>query len=439
MKNEREQRKKSRDSISSTDLSVLLIPTNDGIEKDLISILVSDSSVMESVYPELMPSDFQVDDAAEVYTLMRELYNKGKRWNLSTLYSQNLSDSAKELLYHIPEGPTHTYKKEIVNSVKNQGVGRKIFKELYELMSDNAKTTDRSLVISKALQIFAKLSQRTLSDEESKTDSLQRHKTLMVSRYGGGQVGVPTGMKELDKLLGQGMRRSNLIIIGARPSVGKTSLSLSMAYNAAKTGKKVMFVSIEMSMEEIMDKLVAFETGLPVNALVRGKAAKDQVSNAYKRLLKVPLTIKDVPDATTGSIYAMAVKEKAKSGLDLVVVDYLGKLKDPSEKGDNDVRRIGRLTDGLKMIARMLNVVVLSPHQLSRRIEQRSKESQDSPMLSDLRDSGNVEQDADVVMFLTRRNLLSPEAQLHISKHRTGSTGVVDLRFDSDTTKFSSL
>ena len=386
MKKKDENERKST-SLDTANLSELIIPVNDEAEQDLIALLAADSDSMEKAYPELMPSDFHLEAAGEVYTLMRELYNKGKRWSSATLYSKVLSDNAKDLLHHVPEGMIHNVSKELIESVKNKGLGRKIFKELYLLMKVNVKTSNRSEVISRALQIFAKLSQRTVSDEETKNDTLMRHKKLMVSRYGGGEIGIPTGFKSLDVLLGQGMSRSNLLIVGARPSVGKTSFGLSIAYNAAKAKKHVMFVSIEMSLEEIMDRLVAFETGRPVNELIRGKAKKEVVAAAYKRLLELPLIIKDVPDATTGMIYAMAVKEKAKNGLDLIVVDYLGKLKDPSDKGDNEVRRIGKLTDGLKLTARMLNVAVLSPHQLSRRIEQRGKESQENPLLSDLRDS----------------------------------------------------
>lgn len=435
--NKEKERKSSL--TDSANLSEFIIPVNDEAERDLISILVGDPAVMEKVYTEVVSSDFHLEAAGEVYTLMRDLYNKGKRWSLSTLMTKNLSSKGKEILYNVPEGLTYHISKDLIESVKNMGLGRRIFKELYDLMRDNVKLDNRSKVISKALQVFAKLSQRTISDDETKTDVLMKHKKLMVSRYDGGETGIPTGFQILDKMFGQGMRRSNLIILGARPSVGKTSLSLTMAYNAAKAGKKVLYVTVEMNADEIMDKLVAFETGLPVSSLVRGRAGKKEVSLGYKRLLNLPLTVKDCPDATTGMVYAMAVREKATNGLDLVVVDYLGILKDPTDKGTNEVGRIGSLMVNLKLLARMLNVVVVTPHQLSRRVEQRSKESQGSPLLSDLRDSGRIEEAADVVMFLTRKNLLSPEASLHISKHRTGSTGMLDLRFNPDTTRFTSL
>ena len=417
------------------DLSTLLIPTNEEAEKDLLSGLIADSTAMAVVFPIVLPKDFADEGCREVYTLMRGLYNKNKRWTVATLYSKPLSDLAKSRLYHVSETNTSRYLKELAEEVRNKGVGRRIFKELYVLMKANAESSDHSALLSQALQKFVKLSQRTTGDETSKLKVIQEHRDLMKARYGGEVVTIPTGFPDLDEYLGQGMRKSNLLIVGARPSVGKTSFSLSVAHNAALSGKKVMFFTLEMSVDEIMDRLVAFQSGLSANDVIRGLAPKEKIVKAYKELLKLPLVVADVPEATTSAIYSMALREQAKNGLDLVVVDYLAKLRDPFEKGMNMNNWIGRLMSNLKFMAKMLDIAVLTPHQLNREIEKGSKERAESPKFSDLRDSGTIEADADVVMFLTRKSILSHDLRLHLSKQRTGPTGEVELDFDLSTTK----
>ena len=417
------------------DLSTLLIPRNEELEKDMISLLIADSSAMTQVYPILKPKDFSNVGVREVYTLMRVLYNKSKKWNVSTLSTKNLSDEARAILYHVPEGITGIYKKEMADEIRNKGIGRRIFKELYLLMKANAESNDHHALLTQALQTFVKLSQRTTGDDVSKLSVIKEHRSLMISRYSGDVIAVPTGFSDLDEFLGGGMRKSNLLIVGARPSIGKTSFSLSVAHNAALAGKRVMFFTLEMSVDEIMDRLVAFQSKVSANDIIRGLAKKETIAKAYKELLKLPLIVADVPDATTSAIYSMALKEQAKNGLDLVVVDYLAKLRDPFEKGMNMNNWIGRLMGNLKFMAKMLDVAVLTPHQLNREIEKGSKERAESPKFSDLRDSGTIEADADVVMFLTRKNVLSPDLRLHLSKQRTGPTGEVDLDFDLSTTK----
>lgn len=429
-------------SNNTVDWSSFMIPSADELERDLVSLLLFHHDEMENVYGELTPSDFRDKAARTVYEAMRDKYEQKKTWNLLTIAAMVDSELCHSALYHISEsGAQYRVSKEMIYTLKQQSLGRRIFEKLYHLIEENGKTPDRSIIISKALNFFSKMSQRLSSQGESKKDMLVKHKELMNRRYSGEIMGIPTGLTDLDVLLGQGLQKRDLVIVGARPSVGKTSFSLSIAHNAARKGFKVLFISLEMDDEEIMDRLLSFEINAPVTSIIRGKVKKETVSAGYKKLLALPLTINYLAKGTSADVYSIASKHKSREGLDLLVVDYLGFLDDKTEKDGSEVQRIGRITRNLKIAAQMLDCALLTPHQLNRKIEQRSKKDQESPLLSDLRDSGHIEQDADVVMFLNRDVVgeAGEHATLRIGKHRTGQTGKLDLRFNSLTTKFENV
>lgn len=331
--------------------------------------------------------------------------------------------------------------KEMIKSLKSKAIGRAMFVELWNLMKKNSETDDRSEVVAKGLTVFSTLSQRLSFDSDTKQTVTMKHKKLMKRRLAGEIIGVPTGFPDLDFNLGQGFQTKDLVIVGARPSVGKTSFSLSLAHNMAKKGAKVLYFTLEMDDEEVMDRLLAFQLNAAVQSVVRGKIPKEKLKEAYAKLDAIPLTIKYMPKATSADIFSVAAKEKTINGLDVIIVDYLGLLSDEGEKRESEVARIGRVTKGLRGVAQMLDVVMVVPHQLNRRIEHRSAASQEDPMLSDLRDSGHIEQDADVIMFLSRELMGNKreKAVLKIGKHRTGQTGKIDLRFNPLTTKFESI
>ncbi|RPI82925.1 MAG: hypothetical protein EHM34_06120, partial [Nitrosopumilales archaeon] len=221
----------------------------------------------------------------------------------------------------------------------------------------------------------------------------------------------------------------------ARPSVGKTSFSLSVAFNVAKKGKKVLFLTCEMDDQEIFDRLLSFQTNHPILNITSGKIKKEIVEKGYEEIRKLPLSIMHLSEATSNDVYSIASKFKTINGLDLLVVDYLGYI---SDDGESEVERLGKISRSFKMTANLLDCVVLSPHQLNRAVERRSKTERELLKLSDLRDSGHLEQDADVVMFLNRDMLgkQSEKSSIQIAKNRVGQTGLVDIRFNILTTKF---
>jgi replicative DNA helicase len=253
--------------------------------------------------------------------------------------------------------------------------------------------------------------------------------------------GVPTGFVALDRVLG-GLQRSDLIILAARPGVGKTALALSMAYNAAVQHRKVVgFISLEMSAQQIVQRVLASETGVNSHRLRMGQINDDEwgaVGRAYGKLSEAPIFIDDGGSSTVNDVRTKARRLQAEFGLDMLIIDYLQLMQ--SRRSDNRVQEISEISRGLKQVARELDIPVVALSQLSRAVESRAGHK---PLLSDLRESGSIEQDADVVMLIYREDRYDPEtsrkgiADIDIAKHRNGSTATVSLRFFEATTRFA--
>src|SRR5580704_17575729 len=298
----------------------------------------------------------------------------------------------------------------------------------------------------------------------------------------GRTVGVATGFTDLDKKLG-GLHPSDLVILAGRPSMGKTSLATNIAFNAAKAyvegvgpdGRKIAedgavigFFSLEMSAEQLATRILAEESGVSSDRIRRGEVRKDDFDKfvtASNRLASVPLYIDDTPALSVAALRTRARRLKRQQGLGLIVIDYLQLLRPSNQTRaqDNRVQEISEITRGLKALAKELDVPVLALSQLSRAVEQREDKR---PMLADLRESGSIEQDADVVMFIFREEYyLSREptrrpdeaeskyseryqewrerletvhglGEIIVAKQRHGPIGAVKLRFDAETTKF---
>ncbi len=267
---------------------------------------------------------------------------------------------------------------------------------------------------------------------------------------------IQTGYSDLDTLLG-GLKRSDLVIVGARPSVGKSSFALGIARNAAiNQGANVAFFSLEMSAEQLAVRLLSAESGVDSTRLRLGQQTEleeRRIIRASGVLSEANIWFDDTPVLTAPQLRAKARRLAGERGLDLIIIDYLQLMQGESGSSrENRVQEISHISRTLKGLARELDVPVIALAQLSRAIENRHPRI---PMLSDLRDSGSIEQDADVVMFLSREELyITPEqwaaqhpelpestypkgvAQVHVAKHRNGPTGVVELRFRERLAKF---
>lgn len=259
--------------------------------------------------------------------------------------------------------------------------------------------------------------------------------------------GVPTGYKDLDATLA-GFQQSDLIILAARPSMGKTALALNLAHNVAVQSQlPVLIFSLEMSKEQLVDRMLAMESGVDAWALRTGNLTDsdfEKISQAMGTLGEAPIFIDDSPGITVSELRTKARREAHKRPLGLLVVDYLQLMSGAGKYGSegNRVQEISEISRGLKSIARELRVPLLALSQLSRSVESRNPQI---PQLSDLRESGSIEQDADVVAFIYREDYYNPETErknisdILIKKHRNGPTGNVELYFDRDKQRFRSL
>ncbi|MEO8637491.1 MAG: replicative DNA helicase [Candidatus Taylorbacteria bacterium] len=260
--------------------------------------------------------------------------------------------------------------------------------------------------------------------------------------------GIPTGFKELDNKLA-GFQKSDLIILAARPSMGKTSLALDIARQTAILhNTPVCIFSLEMSSQQLVDRMLAAESRVDAWKLRTGKlnieSEFDKIRDSLEKLSKAPIYIDDLPGNNILKMRSVARRLKAEKGLGLVVVDYLQLMMPTnSRNSDNLVQQVTEISRSLKNMARELDVPVLALSQLSRAVEQRGGSGR--PKLSDLRDSGSIEQDADVVMFIHREDKYNENsgkpniAQIHIEKHRNGPTGSVELYFDDKKATFLSI
>jgi replicative DNA helicase len=306
----------------------------------------------------------------------------------------------------------------------------------YDLGADEA--------IGSAQQAIAKLALR------SSGSGLVSFSTLADRQYewlnAGVTPGIPTGFRDLDDYIG-GLHTSDLLLLAARPAVGKTSLLLALAYNIAKQeSHDVLIFSLEMSRDQLMQRAAAMEARIDLMRLRTMRLNEqelDRYMTALLTLSQLPVFVDDTAASTVSAMRSKASRHLAERGRPLVIfVDYVGLVTAPAQKGQNRVQEIGAISRGLKALAKELDCPVMTLAQLSRSVEGRQSHV---PMLSDLRESGDLEQDADIVIFIYREELYDPDtdkkgtAELHIAKHRNGPIGVVPLRFDASTTTFSDL
>ncbi len=262
---------------------------------------------------------------------------------------------------------------------------------------------------------------------------------------GSGTVGIPTGFKALDGLL-SGFQKSDLVVFAGRPGMGKTSWILTVALNAARLGTRVAIFTMEMGVEQMVQRLLSMETGIRITQLRTADISsreQTRLTEAIGRISSLPLFIDDTPSITPTEMRTKCRRLQHEYGLDIVMVDYMQLMSAGKAYENNRVQEISYISRSLKELARELNVCVLSTAQLSRAVEQRQDKR---PQLSDLRESGTIEQDADAVMFLYRDEVYNPDttefpnqADVMLSKHRHGPTGTVQLYFEKSYTKFTDL
>ena len=427
-------------------IQVRIPPHSAEAEQSVIGALLLDKDAVIAVAEFLSPENFYDDRHRQIYEAAIELYEERVPIDVLTVAERLKKDKALKriggaayLAELANKVPTAAHVEHYGKIVKDQSTKRSLMtaaSKLVELSLDEGLAADELLDKAEA-EVFA-LTQKHLSQafapvRDALAESFYRLDEL--HKQAEGLRGAPTGFKDLDDTLA-GMQRSNLLILAARPGVGKTSLALNIAQNLAVEHKqKVGFFSLEMSKEELVDRLLVSQADIDAWRLKTGKLSEDdftKLSNAMGELAEAPLYIDDTPALSILEMRTKARRLQVEYGLDLLVVDYLQLAR--SRQLENRVQEVSEISMGLKNLARELKIPVLAVSQLSRAVEQRGTKR---PQLADLRESGSIEQDADVVMFLWRENEDDVEnINLEIAKHRNGPLRSLKLFFKGDRIKF---
>ncbi len=422
-------------------------PHSEEAEVSVLGSLLIDKDAIINVAPILKPEHFYKKEHRYVYRAILELYKERDPIDLVTVSDQlkkhkdlKRIGGSSFLTSLVESVPTSAHVENYAKIVKNNATKRNLIgsaSRVVELAFDEGKNVAE--VLDEAEQAIFSLSQQNLDQhftpiKDALADSFDRldelHKTA------GGLRGVPTGFPDIDDTLA-GLQKGNLIILAARPGMGKTALALNIAQNVAvKNNLPIGFFSLEMSKEELIDRLLVAQGDIDAWRLKTGRLSEDdftKLSDAMGELAEAPLYIDDTPAMSILEMRTKARRLKVEHGLKLIIVDYL-QLAKAGRKWDSRVQEVSEISQGLKNLARELKVPVLSLSQLSRAIEKRGSSK---PKLADLRESGALEQDADVVMFLYRKDKENLEnVNLSIAKHRNGPLGIINLYFRGDRIKF---
>lgn len=423
------------------------VPPHDlDAEASVLAAILIDKDAMIKVSEILKPDSFYSKANQVIFSAMLELYDKRMTIDVITLKDQLTKDktiriaggvSAISQLSNLLSTAANV--ENYASMVKEKYVKRELISlsnEMGSLAFDESKEVNEILDTAEQ-QVMA------ISQTHARRDFFPIKQTLVESfdrldelqKSGGELRGLPTGFADLDHMLA-GLQKSNLIILAARPGTGKTAFAVNIAqYATIVAKKKVGIFSLEMSREELVDRLLVGQADIDAWKLKTGRLSQEdflKISDAMGVLAETKLFIDDTPGL---SIYEMRTKARRlmmEQNIDLLVVDYLQLAH--GQNRENRVQEVGEISQGLKNIARELKIPVLALAQLSRAVEQRGEKA---PQLSDLRESGSIEQDADVVMFLYRKDDdLRESVTLRIAKHRNGGLGDIELYFRGDRVKF---
>jgi replicative DNA helicase len=435
-------------------------PQNTDVEASLLGSLLIDSDSFIKISDLIKPEDFYDSQHKAIFSAMRSLYDKRSPIDILTLSEQLKSQGqldavggASYLTELTNTVPTAAHLEQYAEIVADKAIRRRLISassDIAEIGSDESKSLQE--LIEEAETRLFEVSNRhvrqditslesILGDSFDRLDDLHRNK--------GGLRGIPTGLKDLDKILA-GLQRSDLIVLAARPSMGKTALMLNIGLDIATKAKQgaVLVFSLEMSKEQLVDRLLAAEAGVDAWKLRTGEGLNDQdferISAAMGQLAEAPIFIDDTSGITVSDLRTKARRLHHQHPLAAIMVDYLQLMSGGARYATsaNRVQEISEISRSLKILARELNVPVVALSQLSRSVESRTPQI---PQLADLRESGSIEQDADVVAFLYREEYYNPDSNrpnvtdILIKKHRNGRTGNIEIFFDMQKQRFRDL
>ncbi len=452
------------------------LPNNIEAEQSVIGSILVTNEIFDEISTIISSTNFYDPMHQKIYNAMESLIYKGMLANPITLknYFEDEKDDldVPEYLVKITKFSTSVRQAiEYSKIIYDMFVRRELIK-ISEQTIDSAKINDldtsgQNIIENSERLLFDLAEKGSFNSSLVKFDDAMKQTIEMASaayKNEGGIVGVPTGLRDLDDKLG-GLHQSDLVIIAGRPSMGKTSLATNIAFNAAKhiqdSGKKssIAFFSLEMSSEQLSTRILSEQARIGSNDIRRGRISDeqfDQFLETSKNIAELPLFIDETPAISIAAMSNRARRIKRLHGLDMIVVDYIQLMRGTTYNKDGRVQEISQITQGLKAIAKELGIPVLALSQLSRQVESRDDKR---PQLADLRESGSIEQDADVVMFVYREgyylsrkepreatvehaewqakmNEVAHLAQIIIGKQRHGPIGNVTLEFEERFTKF---
>lgn len=435
-------------------------PQNLDVEASLLGSLLIDGDAFLKIGDMITPEDFYDKRHSMIYEAMSVLHDKRRPIDILTLSEQLKNNSRLDMVggtSYLTEltntVPTASHLEQYAEIVADKAIRRRLISASNDiaLVSADENKSLPELIEEAETRLFD-VSQKhvrqditslesILGDSFDRLDDLHRNK--------GGLRGIPTGLRDLDKLLA-GLQRSDLIVIAARPSMGKTALMLNIALNIATKADQgsVLLFSLEMSKEQLVDRLLAAEAGVDAWKLRTGEGLTDKdferLSAGMGELAEAPIYIDDTSGITVSDLRTKARRLHHQHPLACVMVDYLQLMSGGSRFASmaNRVQEISEISRSLKILARELNVPVIAASQLSRSVESRSPQI---PQLADLRESGSIEQDADIVAFLYREEYYNPDTdkknitEILVKKHRNGPVRNIDLYFDRERQRFKDL
>jgi replicative DNA helicase len=433
-------------------------PQNIEAEASLLGAILIDSDAIVKIADVVQPLDFFDARHRRIYEAVMDLYEKRTSIDVLTLADRlkntgelDLVGGASYLTELTNFVPTAAHAEQYAEIVAQKSLRRRLIQASQDIVGlgyDESKVL-KELIEDAERRLFEvsqeHVKQSVVSLETILAESFERlddlHKDKNKLR------GIPTGYRDLDNVLA-GLQRSDLIVLAARPSMGKTAFVLNLAHNVAVgASQPVLMFSLEMSKEQLVDRMLSRESGVDAWALRTGNLTDsdfEKIGHAMGTLSEAPIYIDDTPGITVSDLRTKARREAHQRPLGLIIVDYLQLMSGGSHYGNeaNRVQEISQISRGLKGVARELNVPLIALSQLSRSVESRNPQI---PQLADLRESGSIEQDADVVAFLYREEYYNPESDrknvmdVLIKKHRNGPTQNIELYFDREKQRISSL
>lgn len=429
-------------------------PHNDDAEKSLLGAVLQKSEALADALEVINADDFYRDQHKEIFRAISVLQQENKGVDTVTVTEELKKRKSLEMvggtayIFSLPSfAPTVSNAKEYAKIIAEKSMLRQLIGSSTDILDQCYLAKDPAEnVVDRAEQLILDIAKnrqgRDYSDMRTvmKT-TLERLESL--KDHDGEYIGLPTKLEKIDQIT-SGLQKSDLIILAARPSVGKTAFSLNLTLNTALEGASIIFFSLEMAKEQLGQRLLSIRSKVPLKKIRDGSVYNnaqetERLNEAMSELSETKIAIDDTSGISIAEMKNKCRRIKASQGLDLVIVDYL-QLMDLGEKSENRTQEISTLTRRVKQLARELDCPVILLSQLSRDIEKRAGHT---PQLSDLRESGSIEQDADLVIFLSKKmdgDYEEPNARIvNIAKHRNGETGVIELGWKGEYTQFTNL